>query len=173
MRGIIPCLFAQLPARDNAAGPLEGTASPADDYSGVSNHSQIVGRHRCWLLTAYPSGLSRVSQPRWLLTAYPSGLTRVSQPPDPRLAWGQTPQFRQRSRADDFWPEGLCLTVLSPLDTPILSMIGTGEFRCSGFYEQTLRAGPTTSGIIPCLFLFSQMIQAAPHDCRLPPTAAI
>jgi hypothetical protein len=120
-----------MPARDNVAGPLEGTASPADDNSGVSNHSRIVGRHRRWLLTAYPSGLTRVSQPRWLLTAYPSGLTKVSQPPDPRLAWGQTPQFRQWSRADDSRPEGLCPTVVPPLDRPLLSMIGTGKFRRS------------------------------------------
>jgi hypothetical protein len=115
------CLFARMPARDNVAAPLEGTASPADDNSGVSNHSRIVGRHRHWLLTAYPRGLTRVIQPRWLLTAYPRGLNRVSQPPDPRIAWGQTPQFRQWSWADDSQPEGLCPTVLSPLDTPILS----------------------------------------------------
>ncbi len=110
--GIIPCLFARLPARDNVAGPLERTASPADDNSGVSNHLRIVRRHR-----------------RWLLTAYPSGLTRVSQPPDPHLAWGQTPQFRQRSWADASRPEGLCPTVLAPLDRPIRSIIGTGKFR--------------------------------------------
>jgi hypothetical protein len=118
-----------MPARDNVAGPLGGTASPADDNRGVGNHSWIIGRHRRWLLTAYPSRLTRVSQPRWLLTAYPSGLTRVSQPPDPCLAWGQTPQFRQWSQADDSQPEGLCPTVLTPLDRPILSMIGTGKFR--------------------------------------------
>jgi hypothetical protein len=111
--GIIPCLFARLPARDNVAGPLEGKASPADDDSSVSNHSWMVRQHRCWLLTAYPSGL-----------------TRVSKPPDLRLAWGQTPQFWQRSQADDSRPEGLCPTVLAPLDRPILSMIGTGKFRC-------------------------------------------
>jgi hypothetical protein len=103
-----------MPARDNVASPLEGIASPADDNSGVSNLSRIVRRHRRWLLAAYPSGLTRVSQPRWLLTAYPSGLTRVSQPPDPRLAWGQTPQFQQRSQADDSRPEGLCPTALAP-----------------------------------------------------------
>jgi hypothetical protein len=56
--------------------PGAGSASPADDNSGVSNHSWIIGQHR-----------------HWLLTAYPSRLTRVSQPPDPRFAWGQTPQF--------------------------------------------------------------------------------
>ncbi len=101
--------------------PGAGSASPADDNSGVGNHLRIIGQHRHWLLTAYPSRYTRVSQPCWLLTAYPIGLTRVSQPPDPRLAWGQTPQFRQCSRADDSRPEGLCHTVLSPLDTPILS----------------------------------------------------
>ncbi len=115
--------------------PGAGSASLADDNSGVGNHLRIIGRHR-----------------RWLLTAYPSGLTRVSQPPDLRLAWGQTLQFWQRSRADDSWPEGLCPTVLAPLDRPILFMIGAEKFRCFGFCGQTLRARPTTSGIIPCLF---------------------
>ncbi len=81
--------------------PGAGSASPADDNSGVGNHSRIIGQHR-----------------RWLLTAYPRRLIGVSQPPDPRLAWGQTPQFRQRSWADDSRPEVFCPTVLSPLNTP-------------------------------------------------------
>jgi hypothetical protein len=81
--------------------PGAGSASPADDNSGVGNHLRIIGRHR-----------------RWLLTAYPSGLTRVSRPPDPRLAWGQTPQFRQRSQAYDYRSEVFFPIVLSPLDTP-------------------------------------------------------
>jgi hypothetical protein len=82
--------------------PGAGSASPADDNSGVGNHLRII--RRCW---------------RWLLTAYPSGLTRVSQPPDPCLAWGQTPQFQQQSWADDYRPEVFCPNVLSLLDTPI------------------------------------------------------
>jgi hypothetical protein len=81
--------------------PGAGSASPADDNSGVGNHLRIIGQHR-----------------HWLLTAYPSRLIRVSQPPDPCLAWGQTPQFRQWSRGDDSQPEVFCLTILSPLDTP-------------------------------------------------------
>jgi hypothetical protein len=159
----------------------------------VSNHSRIIGRHRHWLLTAYSSRLTRVSQTRCLLTAYSSGLTRVSQSPDPRLAWGQTPQFRQRSRADDSRPERLCPTALAPLDRPILSMIGTGKFRRGDhttgqthtIYDRdweiqahwilpTDTQSRTHHEWYHTLFVpFLSNVQAAPHDRRLPLTAAI
>jgi hypothetical protein len=81
--------------------PGAGSASPADDNSGVCNHSRIIGQHR-----------------RWLLPAHPSGLPRVTQPPDLRQAWGQTSQFWQWSWADDSRPEVFFPIVLSPLYTP-------------------------------------------------------